>query len=118
MNKSLVIISVLLTCLSTSVLADNKQGKREPSPKSEHDITVGNTQAAESGNVAEDKTVKEEKPHPDKNVDHDKNVGTLLDYLDELGIAENTFVVYSTDNGPHRNSWPDGVQTGDGQTTE
>jgi arylsulfatase A-like enzyme len=32
--------------------------------------------------------------------DHDKNVGEMLDYLDELGIAENTFVMYSTDNQP------------------
>jgi arylsulfatase len=31
--------------------------------------------------------------------------------LDELGIAEDTVVIYSTDNGPHRNSWPDGGTT-------
>jgi arylsulfatase len=37
-------------------------------------------------------------------IDHDKNVGQTLDLLDELG--ENTFVMYSTDNGPHRNTWP------------
>jgi arylsulfatase len=47
----------------------------------------------------------------DTMVDHDKNVGELLDYLDELGIADNTFVMYSTDNGPHMNSWPDGAMT-------
>ena len=44
-------------------------------------------------------------------IDHDKNVGEMLDYLDELGIADDTFVMYSTDNGPHRNSWPDGGMT-------
>ena len=44
-------------------------------------------------------------------IDHDKNVGEMLDYLDELGIADNTFVMYSTDNGPHMNSWPDGGMT-------
>jgi arylsulfatase len=33
-------------------------------------------------------------------IDHDKHVGELLDLLDELGIAEDTFVMYSTDNGP------------------
>jgi arylsulfatase len=44
-------------------------------------------------------------------IDHDKHVGLLLDKLDELGIAENTIVVYSTDNGPHMNSWPDGGMT-------
>jgi arylsulfatase len=35
-------------------------------------------------------------------------VGQLLDLLDELGITENTIVVYTTDNGPHYNEWPDG----------
>ena len=44
-------------------------------------------------------------------VDHDKVVGVLLDKLDELGLADNTIVVYSTDNGPHMNSWPDGGMT-------
>jgi arylsulfatase len=44
-------------------------------------------------------------------IDHDKNVGEMLDLLDDLGIAEDTFVMYSTDNGPHRNSWPDGGMT-------
>jgi arylsulfatase A-like enzyme len=50
-------------------------------------------------------------PYHDTMIDHDKNVGDMLDYLDELGIAENTFVMYSTDNGPHRNSWPDAGTT-------
>lgn len=50
-------------------------------------------------------------PYHDTMVDHDKNVGELLDLLDQLGIAENTFVMYSTDNGPHMNSWPDGAMT-------
>jgi arylsulfatase len=44
-------------------------------------------------------------------IDHDRNVGQVLDCLDELGIAEDTIVVYSTDNGPHRNSWPDAGTT-------
>jgi arylsulfatase A-like enzyme len=35
----------------------------------------------------------------------------MLDLLDELGIADNTFVMYSTDNGPHANTWPDGATT-------
>ncbi|WP_315388131.1 arylsulfatase [uncultured Stenotrophomonas sp.] len=47
----------------------------------------------------------------DTMIDHDKNVGTVLDVLDELGIAENTIVIYSTDNGPHMNTWPDGAMT-------
>ncbi len=40
---------------------------------------------------------------------HDRAVGQLLDLLDELGIAEDTIVQYSTDNGPHYNTWPDGA---------
>ena len=44
-------------------------------------------------------------------IDHDKTVGQLLGILDELGIAEDTIVFYSTDNGPHRNSWPDAGTT-------
>jgi len=47
----------------------------------------------------------------DTMIDHDKNVGEMLDLLDELGIANDTIVQYSTDNGPHRNSWPDGGMT-------
>ena len=50
-------------------------------------------------------------PYHDTMIDHDKNVGQMLDLLDELGIAEDTFVMYSTDNGPHRNSWPDAGTT-------
>jgi arylsulfatase len=38
---------------------------------------------------------------------HDENVGEMLDLLDELGIADNTIVMYSIDNGPHYNAWPD-----------
>ncbi|MGH9954868.1 MAG: arylsulfatase, partial [Nitrososphaeraceae archaeon] len=50
-------------------------------------------------------------PYHDTMIDHDKNVGQVLDLLDDLGIAEDTFVMYSTDNGPHANSWPDGATT-------
>jgi arylsulfatase len=50
-------------------------------------------------------------PYHDTMIDHDKNVGQMLDLLDELGIADNTFVMYSSDNGPHMNSWPDGAMT-------
>ena len=46
-------------------------------------------------------------PYNDVMVAHDENVGKMLDKLDELGIADNTIVMYSTDNGPHYNSWPD-----------
>jgi len=50
-------------------------------------------------------------PYHDTMIDHDRNVGTILKALDDLGIADNTFVMYSTDNGPHMNSWPDGAMT-------
>jgi arylsulfatase A-like enzyme len=50
-------------------------------------------------------------PYHDTMIDHDRNVGQMLDLLDELGIADNTLVMYSTDNGPHMNSWPDGGMT-------
>jgi arylsulfatase A-like enzyme len=50
-------------------------------------------------------------PYHDTMVDHDKNVGTVLDVIDELGLAEDTIVMYSTDNGPHMNTWPDGAMT-------
>ena len=43
----------------------------------------------------------------DAMVAHDEHIGEMLDKLDELGIADNTIVMYSTDNGPHYNSWPD-----------
>ena len=47
----------------------------------------------------------------DTMIDHDKVVGAVLDKLDALGLAEDTIVIYSTDNGPHMNTWPDGGMT-------
>jgi arylsulfatase len=44
-------------------------------------------------------------------IEHDRHVGQLLKTLDDLGLAENTIVVYTTDNGPHANTWPDGATT-------
>jgi arylsulfatase len=44
-------------------------------------------------------------------VEHDMHVGQLLAKLDELGIADNTIVHYSTDNGPHMNTWPDAASS-------
>jgi arylsulfatase len=41
-------------------------------------------------------------------VAHDEHIGQMLKKLDDLGIADNTIVMYSTDNGPHYNTWPDG----------
>lgn len=44
-------------------------------------------------------------------LEHDDTIGTLLKTLDELGIANDTIVVYTSDNGPHMNTWPDGAMT-------
>ena len=44
-------------------------------------------------------------------LEHDMHIGMFLDLLDELGIADKTIVHYSTDNGPHYNTWPDAAAT-------
>ena len=44
-------------------------------------------------------------------VEHDRHIGQFLKKLDDLGIADNTIVFYSTDNGPHYNTWPDAAST-------
>jgi len=49
--------------------------------------------------------------YPDGMVEHDGHVGRLLDKLDQLKIADNTIVMYSTDNGAEVMSWPDGGST-------
>ena len=49
--------------------------------------------------------------YADGMVEHDRHIGKFLDKLDELGIADNTIVLYSTDNGPHYNTWPDAAAT-------
>ncbi len=49
--------------------------------------------------------------YSDGMVEHDMHIGKFLDQLDELGIADNTIVFYSTDNGPHMNTWPDAAMT-------
>jgi arylsulfatase A-like enzyme len=49
--------------------------------------------------------------YTDGMIEHDMHVGELLALIDELGIADNTIVQYSTDNGPHFNTWPDAGNT-------
>jgi len=49
--------------------------------------------------------------YADGMVEHDMHVGKFLKLIDELGIAGNTIVFYSTDNGPHYNTWPDAAAT-------
>jgi len=49
--------------------------------------------------------------YADGMLQHDDHVGVLLKQLDDLGISENTIVIYTTDNGPHVNEWPDAATT-------
>ena len=49
--------------------------------------------------------------YSDRMVVHDEQIGEILDKLDELGIADNTIVMYSTDNGPENDTWPDAANT-------
>jgi len=42
-------------------------------------------------------------------IEHDGHVGKILKAIDDAGIADNTIVIYTTDNGPHKNTWPDGA---------
>jgi arylsulfatase len=44
-------------------------------------------------------------------IEHDAQIGVLLKALDDMGVANNTIVVYTSDNGPHMNTWPDGAMT-------
>jgi arylsulfatase len=49
--------------------------------------------------------------YSDRMVTHDEQIGEMLNKLDELGIADNTIVMYTTDNGPENDTWPDGANT-------
>ena len=49
--------------------------------------------------------------YADGMIETDAVVGTILDKIDELGVADNTIVIYTTDNGPHQNTWPDAGTT-------
>src|SRR5580765_6841768 len=50
-------------------------------------------------------------PYSDRMVVHDEQIGQMLDKLDELGLTDNTIVMYSTDNGPENDFWPDGANS-------
>jgi len=60
---------------------------------------------------SENRGISGQDEYSDGMVEHDLHVGELLHLLDELGIADNTMVFYSTDNGPHYNTWPDAAAT-------
>jgi len=49
--------------------------------------------------------------YSDRMVTHDEQIGMMLDKVDQLGIADNTIIMYSTDNGPENDTWPDGANT-------
>ncbi len=49
--------------------------------------------------------------YADGMIEHDNIIGTILKKLDDLGVANDTIVLYTTDNGPHQNSWPDAATT-------
>ncbi len=61
--------------------------------------------------AAKDRGISGQDEYSDAMVLHDRAVGVLLKKLDDLGIADNTIVFYSTDNGPHQNTWPDAGTT-------
>ena len=60
---------------------------------------------------AEHRGISGQDEYSDGMVEHDMHIGQFLDLLDELGIADDTMVFYSTDNGPHYNTWPDAAST-------
>lgn len=61
--------------------------------------------------VRDDHRHKGNDEYTDGMIEHDKHIGQFLDLLDELKVADNTIVFYSTDNGPHYNTWPDAGTT-------
>jgi len=60
---------------------------------------------------AEHRGISGQDEYSDGMVEHDMQVGELLKLIDDLGLADNTIVQYSTDNGPHYNTWPDAGTT-------
>jgi arylsulfatase len=60
---------------------------------------------------AEHRGISGQDEYSDGMVEHDMHVGELLKLIDDFGLADNTIVHYSTDNGPHYNTWPDGGNT-------
>jgi arylsulfatase len=59
----------------------------------------------------ENRGISGQDEYSDGMVEHDRHVGELLGLLDELKLADDTLVIYSTDNGPHYNTWPDAGTT-------
>jgi arylsulfatase A-like enzyme len=59
----------------------------------------------------ENRGISGQDEYSDGMVEHDRHVGQLLKTIDDLGLANDTIVQYSTDNGPHYNTWPDAGTT-------
>ncbi len=59
----------------------------------------------------ENRGISGQDEYSDGMVEHDRHVGEILKKIDDLGITDNTIVFYSTDNGPHYNTWPDAAST-------
>ena len=49
--------------------------------------------------------------YADGMIEHDNTVGSILKAVDDMGIANDTIIIYTTDNGPHENTWPDSAMT-------
>lgn len=60
---------------------------------------------------AEHRGISGQDEYSDGMVEHDNMVGDMLKLVDDLGIADDTIIMYSTDNGPHYNAWPDAGTT-------
>lgn len=69
------------------------------------------TRLPERWRYAAEQYTSEADIHGSGMLQHDHNIGMVLDALDEMGLADDTIVWYSTDNGPERSSWPHGVTT-------
>ena len=69
------------------------------------------THLNEKWRYAADKYTHEDDVHGSGMLQHDHDLGLVLDFLDQHGLADNTIVWYSTDNGPEHSSWPHGATT-------
>lgn len=73
MKKTLILIGAVLALSANLAFAGHNHASGGPSPKSEHEITVGNDKASTSGSTADDKTVKAENTHVNHGKSHKNN---------------------------------------------
>jgi hypothetical protein len=86
-------------------------GRRRISRSSSGWIPSGYMSIRMSARPCEGPSGMPDNEYADGMIEHGGDVGQLLDALDELGITNNTIVLYTTDNGPHMNPWPDEAMT-------